>query len=632
TVAVTSPAAGSVNGTVTITANATDNIGVVGVQFLVDGVNFGSEDLSSPYSISWNTGTATNGSHAITARARDAAGNITTSIPVVVTVSNNNLVLALSFNENTGSVANDQSGNNNHGTLTNGATWNASGRFGAAVSFDGTNDLVNIADANSLDLSNGMTLEAWVRPSVLTGFRNVISKERSTNAFAYVLSANNNASNTNNQRPSSRIRTGSTNRTLNGTSKLQTNTWTHIASTYDGTTFRFYVNGVQVNSMSATGNIPATTNMLRIGGSPALGSQYFAGLIDEVRIYNRALSQNEIQTDMNTPIGADAIPPTVTILNPPAGNVTNTVNISAIASDNVGVSGVQFLLNGENLGTEDTNAPYEYSWNTTTIPNGSYTLTARARDASGLTTTSNPIVVNVANVVPDTIAPVVTLTAPSAGTVSGAINVSANASDNIGVAGVQFLLNGVALGAEDNSAPYTFRWNTNPSSNGTYTIRARARDAAGNTTSSDSVVVTVCNSGNLIVAMPFNEESGVSALDISGNSHNGVLTNGPVSSTGRYGQGINLDGVNDFVSISDHNNFTLDPTQSYTWSGWLRSNNFNQWSTVFSHTIDANNFFYLYAHSTPDIDGGPVTNGLSVFWWTNGGNNKLVAHSTNNVL
>src|SRR5690606_14494103 len=313
-------------------------------------------------------------------------------------------------------------------------------------------------------------------------------------------------------------------------------------------------------------------------------------------------------------------------------NVTNTVNISAIASDNVGVAGVQFLLNGENLGTEDTNAPYEYSWNTTTIPNGSYTLTARARDASGLTTTSNPIVVNVANVVPDTIAPVVTLTAPSAGTVSGAINVSANASDNIGVAGVQFLLNGVALGAEDNSAPYTFLWNTNATPNGTYTIRARARDAAGNTTTSDSVVVTVSNSGNLIVAMPFNEESGVTALDISGNSHNGVLTNGPVRSTGRYGQGINLDGVNDFVSISDHNNFTLDPTQSYTWSGWLRSNNFNQWSTVFSHTIDANNFFYLYAHSTPDIDGGPVTNGLSVFWWTNGGNNKLVAHSTNNVL
>ena len=89
TVSVTAPANGStVSGTVTVSANASDNTGVSGVQFLLDGTNLGAEDTTSPYAVSWNTTTATNGSHTLTARARDAAGNTTTSSSVTVTVSN----------------------------------------------------------------------------------------------------------------------------------------------------------------------------------------------------------------------------------------------------------------------------------------------------------------------------------------------------------------------------------------------------------------------------------------------------------------------------------------------------------------------------------------------------------------
>ncbi len=65
---ITAPAAGAtVSGTVTLTATASDNVGVAGVQFLVDGTPLGAEDTSSPYSVSWNTTTATNGSHTLTA-------------------------------------------------------------------------------------------------------------------------------------------------------------------------------------------------------------------------------------------------------------------------------------------------------------------------------------------------------------------------------------------------------------------------------------------------------------------------------------------------------------------------------------------------------------------------------------
>jgi hypothetical protein len=80
------------------------------------------------------------------------------------------------------------------------------------------------------------------------------------------------------------------------------NTWTHLASTYDGATLRLYLNGSQVASTATTGNIEVSGGVLRIGGN-AIWGEYFSGLIDEVRIYNRALTPAQIQTDMNTPIG-----------------------------------------------------------------------------------------------------------------------------------------------------------------------------------------------------------------------------------------------------------------------------------------------------------------------------------------
>src|SRR6185436_10626676 len=107
------------------------------------------------------------------------------------------------------------------------------------------------------------------------------------------------------------------------------------------------------------------------------------------------------------------------------GNVSGTVNVTANATDDVGVAGVQFLLDGNNLSAEDVTAPYLVSWNTTTITNGNHTLTARARDAAGNMTTSTAVTVNVNNT--DATAPVVSITAPTAGNVSGTINVTASA-------------------------------------------------------------------------------------------------------------------------------------------------------------------------------------------------------------
>jgi hypothetical protein len=89
TVSISAPAnSATVNGTISVTANASDNVGVASVQFQLDGANFGSLDTASPYSVSWNTTTSINGSHTLRAIAKDAAGNSTTSANVTVTVSN----------------------------------------------------------------------------------------------------------------------------------------------------------------------------------------------------------------------------------------------------------------------------------------------------------------------------------------------------------------------------------------------------------------------------------------------------------------------------------------------------------------------------------------------------------------
>ena len=86
------------------------------------------------------------------------------------------------------------------------------------------------------------------------------------------------------------------------------------------------------------------------------------------------------------------------------------------------------------------------------------------------------------------------------------------------------------------------------------------------------------------------------------------------------------------MNIADHADYTLNPAQSYSWSAWVKNNNFNEWSTVWSQALNTSNFFYFYAHSTTQADGGggPVTNGISVYWTS--GSSKLALHSNNNVL
>ena len=182
-------------------------------------------------------------------------------------------------------------------------------------------------------------------------------------------------------------------------------------------------------------------------------------------------------------LAADSTPPTITMSAPAPGATVSgpSVTVAASASDDIGVAGVQFTVDGANLGAEITSAPYSRLWDTTASANGNHSLAAVARDAAGHMTTAAAVGVVVAN---DTSPPTVTLAAPLPGAmVSGAaVTLSANASDDTGVLGVQFRVDGGNIGAEVSTPPYTLNWNSTSVPNGNHSVsgcRARCQRTPG---------------------------------------------------------------------------------------------------------------------------------------------------------
>jgi len=186
----------------------------------------------------------------------------------------------------------------------------------------------------------------------------------------------------------------------------------------------------------------------------------------------------------------ESVLPTVSISNPVNNaKVSNSVDVRASASDNTGVVKVEYYVNGS-LKATDTAEPYQYSWDTLAVTPGMYSVTAKAYDAAGNVGLSTVSV----NVVNDVTPPTISHTAPLQGSsVSGLVTVSCNASDDVGITRVEFFVNG-AMGAAVNTTPYSYSWDTKTVSNGSYTLTAKAYDAANNVATSSAVTVTVNNS------------------------------------------------------------------------------------------------------------------------------------------
>jgi chitodextrinase len=145
-----------------------------------------------------------------------------------------------------------------------------------------------------------------------------------------------------------------------------------------------------------------------------------------------------------------------------------------------------------------------------------YHYQVKSKDAAGNLATSADATFTTAAPTGDTTKPTVSLTAPANGaTVSATTAVTATASDNVGVAGVQFKLDGTNLGAEDTAAPYSFSWDTTTVNNGSHTMTAVARDAAGNVQTATTITVTVSNVTVTYRAEDINQDGSVNLLDFS---------------------------------------------------------------------------------------------------------------------
>src|SRR5207247_4603079 len=392
-VSLTAPASGSsVSGPVAVTASASDNVGVAAVQFRLDGAALGAEDTASPFAVSWTTTAAANASHTLTAVARDAAGNYTTSAPVAVTVANNDVTapvisailasgitssgatiawstdepsdtqveygtttaygvstplvttpltthasvlsgltpgtlyhyrvksrdaagnLAVSadftfrtlvappggtapiaywrFEDGSGTVAADSSGNGFNGALVNGPAFVA-GPVCQALSFDGVDDYVDVANAQALDIFP-LTIAVWIRTTD-TGLHGVVNKYLSSSLNGYQIFTNGGSLCAWYFRDATDYVWDGTACTL-ATPGYNDGLWHHVALVVDASGESLYVDGVPKAARAWTGTAgPATTTAsLTFGRYPGIATPYFPGSLDEVRIYGRALSAAEV--------------------------------------------------------------------------------------------------------------------------------------------------------------------------------------------------------------------------------------------------------------------------------------------------------------------------------------------------
>lgn len=216
----------------------------------------------------------------------------------------NGLIGWWSFDEGTGSTVTDLSGNGNDGTV-NGATFNSNGQLGSAISLDGVNDSVGIPHNANLKPTEEITISAWVKPDTggLNAMREVYRKEDgnyrhllSFQRAQYCLNGTGTAGCL-----AFGINTGGTYSELDVAIDAADweNQWSLITVTYDGSSRKMYKDGVLIGSDMKNGVIGTEGTAPAFIGAASGNTELFKGLIDEVKLYDQALTESEILTQVN---------------------------------------------------------------------------------------------------------------------------------------------------------------------------------------------------------------------------------------------------------------------------------------------------------------------------------------------
>ncbi|MBX4181341.1 hypothetical protein KW807_00555, partial [Candidatus Parcubacteria bacterium] len=363
TVSVTLPKNGEVlSGQKYIDADANDNYGVSGVQFKIDGVNKGDEDVNTPFHISWSTLLSSNGPHVITAVARDVAGHLTTSAPVTVTVSNTgNSPPSVAITSPVGGASFSAPAS---------ITINAN-----AADTDGTITKVEFYNSNSLLNTDTVLPYSYTWPSVGAGSYTLKAKAFD-NAGASITS---------------------------DAVKVTVTSGTTVTANISASPATIPSGNSSTLTWSSTNAASCTASGAWSGSKATSGTQVVTPTATATYTITCTGASGSANKSVTVTVTApDTAKPTVAITSPTSGlSISGTVDVAANASDNVAVVGVQFKLDGANLGGEDTSEPYIYSWNTVPVSAGTHTLSAVARDAAGNTGVASNISVIITDPGPD---------------------------------------------------------------------------------------------------------------------------------------------------------------------------------------------------------------------------------------
>jgi len=240
------------------------------------------------------------------------------------------LVAAYPFDGN----ADDVSGNGNDAAIT-GAQLTAD-RFdveNAAYTFDGQDDKIQVASSADLDITDGITLAAWVRP-VETKTQFVIRKGAETSA-PYFLALAGNGDIVFSVSPGGRLRK----------SGYTLDVWTLLVATWDGSTMTLYENGVAVASAPQSGTIPTNDSPLLIGTRLQLPADTFHGDLDEIMIWDRALAENEVAGLMMGPAATYPFAGDASDVSPNGND--GAVSGAVLTADRFGVVNSAYSFDGQ---------------------------------------------------------------------------------------------------------------------------------------------------------------------------------------------------------------------------------------------------------------------------------------------
>jgi len=192
------------------------------------------------------------------------------------------------FDEGSGTIAYDASGNDNHGMLINSPEW-VDGKMGGALEFDGSSNYVDCGNNASLSALSKLTVEAFFKPNTVSPlYQQIVGKQGFLNEYRIILYENDIVSQIYDTTHEYSVRSS------NGGVYAEAGVWYHAVMTYDGANLKLYINGTLVDTLSLAITINPNYLPLNIGRNNS-NVFYFNGQIDDLRIYNRALSPEEIQ-------------------------------------------------------------------------------------------------------------------------------------------------------------------------------------------------------------------------------------------------------------------------------------------------------------------------------------------------